>query len=373
MTFTIRAALVLAANNSVDQSDHRFLAGNIHLFPYRDLDSLGNTMYHDVLLVHESFASSFKKELYPNSAVVLLLDDGNRIADVYPKAEAMGAFTILTAPFLPDRLVDTIRKAYDAMLQKKKQLAEHADSGKVVAVTSFSNGSGKSLLAYNLSRKLTTFFPDQAVSLIDMNRPFGIGKALLGVEGKHSWDSLRAVLTEGSVSPQKVTNITYATGDGFAYIAGPTEYSTNTPLSGKQFRNLADSLQPVYRVSILDLPTMTSVEDISRLQSVDRILITIDVTSTSVLESMYGLRELRTAYPEVYGQSRFVLNRVDESAGRAAELVASRLEVDPYGVIDEDTEAVRSVLEQGRLFDDRTLLVDSQIYGIAERLVKELF
>jgi Flp pilus assembly CpaE family ATPase len=224
-----------------------------------------------------------------------------------------------------------------------------------------------------LAAKLAQFFPDNSVCLVDMNKPMSIGRAMLNIEDTYSWLTLQPLLQEGSVSKQKIANIVYLTKYRFSLLSGPTTLGTKQSLTLKEFKNLDSSLKKIFKVVIYDFHTIENKETISYLSQSDMLLIVADATSASMLQMIRGISFMREENLDLLHSFRYILNKIDEQHGKSADLIASRLEITPFGVIDNDPEAVSTYIENGQLFEDKTLLLNRQLYTLAEAVVRELF
>lgn len=373
MEKVIQAAVLLPAKHTIESMMQELHQLGIIITRIHRPEDLQNTRFYDVILVHETLLERFDRSLYPNTSLIVLADVDTNITALYPKVQPYGAYTILSLPLTSSRAVTAIREAYAAFIADKQKKAQTGEKGTHIAVMSFANGTGKSMVAYNLAHKISSFFPDNAISLIDMNRPFGIAKAVLQIEERYSWDTIRPVLREGIVGHSKVANIMYATPYRFSLLAGPTEYTHAAPLSPNEYGNLLQSITQLFRISIIDHAAVENEQDLERLVQADTILCVIDARSTTILHTARGMAFLKSHAPELLNKMKFILNRVDEKKGKSTELIASRLQISPYVSIDDDPDAIQEYLETGRLFDDKTLLIDSQLYDLAERLMKDLF
>ena len=129
----------------------------------------------------------------------------------------------------------------------------------------------------------------------------------------------------------------------------------------------------LYRASIVDWHTITLKEDFAYIAQADLVLVVVDMTSNSILQTMRGISYMRENEPELLSKVKFIFNRVDEKHGKTPELVETKLEIQPFCIIDEDSEAVNMILENGELLNDKSLLIDSQLYNLAEKIVKTIF
>ncbi len=340
---------------------------------FKNVKELSNTGYYDAILLAETEIVSYKPEQFPNSALLVVTDSPSKGSELFPKIKSIHAYTIVALPVSAKKLEEYLNEAHSSFIQSKSQGAAKAEVGKSVLVTSFSNGSGKSLLSYNLAAKLASFFPENSVSLVDMNYPLSVSKAMLNIEDQYSWQILKPVLQEGIVDKQKIANIIYLTKYRFSLLSGPVDLSKNQPLSIKEFGNLDTSLKNIFKSVIYDFRTVSTDKDLSYFALADMVIIVVELSSVSILQTIRGLQHLRNNTPDLLEKVRFIVNKVDERKGKSAELVSSRLEMEPFGVIDNDPDAVDAFTEIGQLFEDKTLLVDKQLYTLAEKLVKELF
>lgn len=338
---------------------------------YSTVKSFSNSQHYDVVIVHESFLEMLDNNKLQDSKVIVFADTAEKISDIFLKLNRIQIFTIITLPLKSEKVLSYIEKANIELLDNKKNNV--SSGGKTVVVTSFSNGAGKSLISYNLSAKTAQFFKDGSICLVDMNTPFSISRSLLSIEDTYNWDSIRPILQENSISSQKVQNILYTTKYQFSLLSGPSSYENNKQLSLKEFTNLTTSLKNIFKLSIIDWHTVNNKDDFSYLNIADKIIVVLDLTSISILQSIRSLAYIKEYQPEILTKSVFIFNGIDEKNGKTAELVSSKLHIDPFAVIDEDKEAIDTIMENGELFQDKNLLIDSQIYSMAEKLIKELY
>lgn len=373
MEKVIHCALVTSKKHAIDTVVAEGAKQSVIFSVYHSVQELENTEYHDVIFLHESFLTSFDRTKFANSSLVIIAEKLEHIPELYPKVGTMNVFTIISMPLEPQQAVQYARNAYTALIQAKKQALHAMEGSKKVIITSFANGTGKSLIAYNLAHKLSSFFPENSVSLIDMNSPFSMGKATLNIEERYSWNTLRPVLKEGKAGVSKIANIVYKTPYTFSFLAGPTDYSENKPLSTKEFGNLLESMEPLFRSIIVDMHTCATETDIAYLDNADVILVVVDMNAASVLQTKRGMEYITRHAPQLLDKMRFVVNKVDPEKGRTAELLATRIQVETYTVVDNDPDAVMHYMEQGKLLDDKTLLLDAQMYELAEKIVRDVF
>jgi Flp pilus assembly CpaE family ATPase len=370
---TIHCGLLIAKSHVTAELLEGMQKNGVAVTVFHTLSELESATFQDVIAVHESYLGSLDRRRFAQSALIVLCSDMSRVPALFPKLEELSAFTVLPFPSTPATFAEYVRKAYDALVAGKRKQAEHAETGRFIAVTSFANGTGKTLLAYNLAAKLGSFFPDNSVCLVDMNDPFSMGKAMLGIDEQFSWNTLRPILKEGTVGAQRLANIVYRTKHRFDFMGGPTDYETNEELTVIEWKRLAESLREVSRISIIDMPCIRSEKDLQKVSKADQVLIVVDASSAGILHTFRGVQIMRERYPELMDSCMFILNKADERSGRTSAIVSSRLGLSFSGVIDEDGEAVRSFTENGKLFDDPGLLVDKQLYDIAELVLKRLF
>lgn len=370
MKTIIRAALVAPKNTIPADSQAVFESNHILLTHFSLLTDLKNSEYFDVILVHEAFLQEYRLMPKVTSSVIILAEEKTSITDLLPRISDVQYFTVLAMPVSSDDIVRQIRKAFEQARDKKITQVSEQTSGKTIAVTSFANGVGKTFVSYNISHKLALFLPDNMVSLTDMNYPLSTAKAMLNMEESYSWNTIRPVLKEGLVNSTKIGNIVYPTPYRFQLLGGPISYLENKPLSDREFGNLVHSLNEFYSVNVIDLPTIGDTDSLKRLRNVDTILIVLDDTGNSILQTKRGLEMMHEHSPELMEKTRFVVNKVDESYGKTAELIASRFRIDVFSAIDDDPEAVRSHSDAGKLFQDKTLLIDAQLYQLAEKLIR---
>jgi len=373
MEKNIQIAFVISRKHNITSLVNTLVSkGNI-VDIFEDLTSLVNTTFYDVILVHEAFLQSFKREQFSNSAVIVISDNATRISELFPKVTNKQIHTIISLPINESMVINHIYEATKALISDKTIKASVSEEGKSVIVSSFSNGSGKSLISYNLAAKLAQFFPDNTVCLVDMNQPLSISKAMLNIEDTYSWQTLQPLLQEGTVDKQKIANIVYLTKYRYSLLSGPTSLQKNQQLTLKEFKNLNNSLKKIFKVVIYDFHTVDSEVALQYISYVDMPLMTIDLTAISMLQTVRGISMVRENNSDLSNTMRYIVNRVDNSLGKSSDLVASRLEIVPFAEVDNDPEAVNTYIQNGLLFEDKTLLLDKQLFTLAESIVRELF
>lgn len=373
MNKQIKAAIIIRDSKQAELIKDEVIKLGIDLTNASTPEKLANTEYFDVVLVHENELSRFDRERFPESEVILLTENKNKIAELFPRIKDQQIFTILSWPCSAAEVVSYLNKAYEALIARKKNNAQTEAKGKSIVVTSFSNGVGKTVVAYNLTNKLTQFLPAENVALIDMNVPFSNARALLNLQDNYTWQSIKPILQEGTASKQKIQNVTYLTKYGFTLLSGPSDYASATPLVKKEFQNLETSMRAIYGATVIDWHTIAGKTDLEFLSDTDLVLVVIDMNSNSVLQAMRALTYIRDNNSELMHKMRFVLNRIDQGNGKTAELVASKLELKVFGIVDNDPDAINAITENGELFADKQLLIDTQYFTLAEAVVKELY
>lgn len=372
MNKQINAAIVIHRLKESTVLKTELEKNNIVLTTFNSLNGLKNTGFYDVIMLHESFVKEVDNELFQDSQLLILTESKN-ISDVFLQVKDLQVYTVLSWPCDVKELKNYINQAYNHLIKNKTDKASKATKGKTIAITSFANGSGKSLIAYNLASKLATFLQSDSVCLVDMNLPFSAARALLNIQDNYNWHSIRPILKEGEPSKQKIQNIMYTTKYNFSLLSGPTDFETNTQLSLKEITNLQKGLKEIYQATVVDYHTVLTKEDFEYIRNTDVTLAIIDLKSLSILQSIRTIHYIRENEPEIINKMRFIFNGIDSANGKTAELVQAKLGIEPFAVIDRDNEAVEKIIENGELFADKSLLIDSQIYNLAEKVIKELF
>lgn len=372
MNTIIRAAIVAAKNQIPAECIQLAERHNIVLAPFTSIDELKNSEYFDVVLLQEVFLPDLRRMPKVTSSLIFLANQTTSITDLLPRIADISYYTVLQLPCSAEDIVEQIRKGFEEAREQKISVVNNLKQGKTIAVTSFANGVGKTMVAYNLAHKLALFLPDDAVCLTDMNVPLSAAKAMINIEETYSWNTIRPILKEGVVSASKIQNIVYPTSYRFQLLGGPTTYTENAPLSDREYQNLTESLANVYTASLIDMPTISQSTALKRLESVDTILIVLDATGNGILQTKRGLAMMQESAPELLEKTRFVMNRVDGAQGKTAELIASRFGIEVFAAFDNDPEAVSTVIDVGKLFQDKTLLLDAQFYQAAEKLIRSI-
>ena len=336
-----------------------------------NLEGLSQIGYQDVILVGDEFLQSWDRSKWSNSAVVVICEKENKLKEIYPKAVAINVHTIVNWPLNSSDLRQTIIGAYNTLLAGKKNQASRDGEGKVISVTSFSNGSGKSVIAYNLALQLGKYFPEGGVCLVDLNSPLGRGKVMLNTESAYGWDTIRPLLREGNVKDSKLISVLSINPYHFSYLAGPQTFSAQGKMNVKEFENLVVACRRIFKITVFDTFTITEESEMMNFQQADLMMVVVAMDSGSVFNTFRGMEAVRE---KMGTQEKVVMvaNRVDEKKGRGTKALKERLG-EVFGEVVEDSDAIREYTDQGKLFTDKNLLVTAQLSRLAEKVLHRLF
>mgnify|MGYP001566716594 CR=1 FL=1 len=335
-----------------------------------DLTKLGNVGYCDIILVGDEFLKHWDRSKWSNSAVVVVCEKEERLKEVYPQAVSIGVHTIVHWPLGKQELERIIKQAYQNLLAGKKTQAGAEGEGKVVMVTSFSNGSGKSIISYNLTLQLTKYIPEGGVCLVDLNSPLGRGKVMLNVDTAYSWATIRPLLTEGNLEESKLMSVLTVSPYKFPFLAGPESYISNEKINKKEFENLGKGCRRIFKITVFDSFTISERGDLDYFKYADLVIVVASMESGSVFNTMKGMETVReTGLQE---KVAVIANRVDEKHGRGVGALGDRFG-ELLGKLVEDNDAMREYADHGKLFTDKNLMVTAQIGEIAEKVLKKLF
>ncbi len=326
----------------------------------------------DLIIIHQSYQESLVGLEHGTIPIVLACPADADMTKIYPSARQLPIMTILMLP-LTIASIQELKKLRD--LQQKDQTDKWLASGHTGAtwaVTSFSAGSGVSLISYNVAQKLASLYTSgDAVGLVDLNSPFGVSRAMIGTQEEYSWDTLRPVLKEGTLTRSHLLNVMYQTPYRFHLLPGPTDFETNDRLKSVELQRLSATAPELYQMTIFDMPTISTKQMLDDLEHFDHILVIVDASAIGVLQTSRALQYLRADRPEIAEKLLFVVNRADESRGRSPEIIADRLGVTLVGTVDEDTDAVQACFDAGKLIQDDSLLLDLQFHQLAQAIIQQ--
>lgn len=372
---TINAALVAQISEQIS-TDYiqKSLKSGIDLHVYKSVNNITETERIDVYVFGSAQLKNISETTVTGSALIVLQENKEDIQSMYRRAVELSAFTILQLPVDGNTLAKTISSAYDNLLKRKADEGQTRQTGKAIGVISFKNGIGKSMIAYNLANRLGRYFPGNEVCLSDFNLPFSVNKAVIDTDSKFSWDTIRPLLKEaGALTKSRLFSILKTTQFNFSLLGGPDNFKSNTPLNSGEMNHLVTAMKDNFTVTLLDLPTITNEKDIRGLSSLDKILIVVGTDSASIINTKFGIDFLRENNPEILDKCIFVLNRKDIKKDRTQQVLAPRLGVDFIAGVEDDPEAVDSYLNQGKLFDDKSLVITNDLNQLGEAVFKLLF
>ena len=337
-----------------------------------DLTKLSDIGYCDVILVADEFLTAWDRSKWSNSAVVVVVcEKEEHLKEIYPQAVTLGVHTIINWPLGKQELGKVITQAYQNLLAGKKTQASEEGDGKVVMVTSFSNGSGKSIISYNLGLQLGKYVPDGGVCLVDLNSPLGRGKVMLNVDTTYSWATIRPLLADGNLEESKLMSVLTVSPYKFPFLAGPESYTSNEKINKKEFENLGKCCRRIFKITVFDSFTISERGDLDYFKYADLVIVVVSMESGSVFNTIKGMEMLRER-TDLQEKVVVVANRVDEKHGRGVEVLGNRFG-ELLGKLVEDSDAMREYADQGKLFTDKNLMVTAQIGEMAEKVLKKLF
>ena len=238
------------------------------------------------------------------------------------------------------------------------------NKGKVIGIISCKSGVGKSLVSINVVKQLLNLVEKRPL-LVDMSKPFGGSHGFLP-EYDVSWATIMPLLTS-KVDNKKLATVISDTDLGFDYLASPTEMGVQK-LSKKQFQVLIDSLREYTDIIVLDMPSISSKEDIEKIDTLDEIvcLVTPEPSVLFSTKKIYSQNDISSK------KWKYVLNRLDrEGSPRLKEQIEKKLRLSFVSSIEDDPDAVWKHYFSSSLITREDLVLTQDFKDLAEILVNK--
>lgn len=331
--------------------------------------------YHsfDVAVVHEEM---IKNGTSPPGVrnLIVLFDAKSSPNTVYQKARANAAAAALEFPFGAYRLTSLIQEVYQEGLRQKSAEAAQIREGKTIAVSSFKPGVGKSVIAYNLAAGLGHFVDPTSIVLVDLNEPLPASRALLDMDPEVGWDTIAPLLADGQIIDRgKLRSVTRTTPYGFQLLSRNTSSADEASLTPGELEVLLTSQKAHSPLTIFDMPSSPTLASNQRLEGFDQVVFIATPASACVANLSRAIPYIREHHETLFKRSIFVLNQYERRHEKMKKVLEERLDVQIFCTLIDDPQAVETFTSQGKLFDDKSLIITRDLAQLAHDLFKKVF
>ncbi len=285
----------------------------------------------------------------PDSAVIAMVEAADN--ELMRNLMRAGARDCLTKPAMPEDVINTIRGVNQALVKQRAIFGADAKGpqGKVIAVYSPQGGSGKSMLAANLSVSMALALNAKAnphsIVLVDFNLQFGDLDLLLNLNPDNTIAGLSAKGHTGIDSELVEQYLTVHEESGLRVLVAPSAPRYAESITAYTVEQVIDALRESYQYIIID--TTSQLQDIT-LAALDAANVILLLTSLDLL----ALHKTRTAMEmlrQLYTGDKIqpVLNRANSDVGISPQDVEEVLGMPVQTLIPSDGRNVVKSVNDG--------------------------
>jgi pilus assembly protein CpaE len=251
-------------------------------------------------------------------APIVLLASGEATALLEDALDADVA-DVLLLPQLTENVVFAIRKAAHA---GRRAQARHGRDGRIVTVFCPKGGTGKTVMATNLSTALAKYHAKRTL-LLDLDLQFGDAAIMLGIEPDKTIQDL--VTAPGELDPEKLAGYTTRHASGLDVLPAPVRPEDAELVTEQKLTRLLEVAKQSYDVIVVDTSPFFHGPMLATLDRTDELLLLcgLDVPTIKNVRLSIQTLELLSFPPE---RIRVVLNRANSNVGMKRTEVEAALE-----------------------------------------------
>jgi pilus assembly protein CpaE len=254
-----------------------------------------------------------------SQAPIVLLASGESSALLEEALDADVA-DVLLLPQLTENVVFAIRKASHS--GRRAQSGRPQGTGRVVTVFSPKGGTGKTVMATNLSTSFAKFAGKRTL-LLDLDLQFGDAAIMLGIEPDKTIQDL--VTAPGELDPEKLAGYTCRHSSGLDVLPAPIRPEDAELVTEAKLARLMEVAKESYELIVVDTSPFFHGPMLATLDQTDDLLLLcgLDVPTIKNVRLSLQTLELLSFPPE---RIRVVLNRANSNVGMKRGEVEAALE-----------------------------------------------
>ncbi|MFH5836641.1 AAA family ATPase [Proteiniclasticum sp. C24MP] len=280
---------------------------------------------------------------------IILIEDEIR-EEVMHKALFSGAKDVVIRPIVPNRLMDSIFKAYE--LNKKRvdlhrdvpqRVKRKSELGQIITVFSTKGGVGKTFVSINLAVTLAKETKKRVV-VVDLDLDFGSASLALNIQPKFTISDV--VNDIKNIDPDLIESYLLMHDSGVRILPANIEPQMNDFINSEHIQVILRTLQNSYDYIVVDMPGRFYEPINPAFVFADKLLmITTPEVSTvrNIKASLMTLNDLN--YPK--SKIKLLLNKADRRGEVKAGDIEKTLNQTLFSSIDADYKGVMSSLNQG--------------------------
>lgn len=282
------------------------------------------------------------------SAIIMIEDEIKE--EIMHKALFSGAKDVVLRPIVPNRLIDSIYKAYE--LNKKRadlhrdvpqRVKRKSELGQVITVFSTKGGVGKTFVSVNLAVTISKETKKRVV-IVDLDLDFGSASLALNIQPKYTISDV--VNDIKNIDPDLIESYLLIHESGIKILPANLEPQMNEFINAEHIQVILRTLQNSYDYIVVDMPGRFYEPINPAFVFADKlIMITTPEVSTvrNVKASLLTLNDLN--YPK--SKIKLLLNKADRRGEIKAGDIEKTLNQSLFSTIEADYKGVMSSLNQG--------------------------
>jgi pilus assembly protein CpaE len=298
----------------------------------------------------------------------ILLCSHSREPDFLIKVMQVGIKEFLPLPLARKDLEAAVTRVW--ISQKRQQVVEGQDKGKILVVTGHKGGSGSTTVAVNLAVALGELIPEN-LALMDLGRPFPDVGNFLDLEPSYSILDLMQNMND--LDQVFLQRIMQPYGKNLFILHGCSDFREQENLDPEALGKIFSLLRSHYRYTIVDLSHWLDDIFLQVVMEADMMLMLTGLT----VPDLRNLKRLWPALLEWYQDRRkikLVVNRFDRGNGLQLKDVEQMVQQPVFATLADDHTLMMEALNQGTPLGVAAgrSKVWRDIKSLAQQVVREL-
>jgi pilus assembly protein CpaE len=254
-----------------------------------------------------------------SQAPIVLLASGEA-TDLLEQALDADVADVLLLPQLTENVVFAIRKAAHA---GRRAQARQGRDGRIVTVFCPKGGTGKTVMATNLSTALAKYYGKRAL-LLDLDLQFGDAAIMLGIEPSKTIYDL--VVAPGELDSEKLAGYITKHTSGVDVLPAPLRPEDAELVTESKLARLLEVARESYDQIVVDTSPFFHGPMLATLDRTDELLMICGLDVPTLKNVRLSLQTLELlSFPT--SRIRFVLNRANSKVGMKKKEVEGALEI----------------------------------------------
>ena len=287
----------------------------------------------------ETFPATEVAAIREQTRAPIVVVASNSAAGILDAALDADVSDVLLLPQLVENVVFVVKKAAHA--KRAVPAVSRAQHGRVVTVFSPKGGTGKTVMASNLSAALAK--SGKKTLLLDLDLQFGDAAIVMGIEPEKTVYDL--VVAPGELDFEKLAGYTTKHPCGLDVLPAPLRPEDAELVTESKITRLIEVARECYDVIVVDTSPFFHGPMLATLDRTDELLVLCGLDVPTLKNVRLALQTLELlSFP--MNRVRFVLNRANTKVGLSKREVESALKVEINAEVPSD-RAVPVAVNQG--------------------------